>query len=71
MEVKTDQSVSPDAPTHQLCHLGTLLNLTEPQLPIRKRNITVALSHKIVAGLGGRACHVPSIAPDMTELSAQ
>lgn len=43
MEVKTDPSVSPDTPTHQLCHLGMLLNLTEIQLPICKR-ITAVLS---------------------------
>lgn len=36
MEVKTDPSVNPDTPTHQLCHLGTLLNLTEIQLPFVK-----------------------------------
>lgn len=43
MEVKTDPSVSPDTPTHQLCHLGTLLSLTKIQLPVCER-ITAALS---------------------------
>lgn len=43
MEVKTDPSANPDTPTHQLCHLGALLNLTEIQLPICER-ITAVLS---------------------------
>lgn len=54
MEVKTDPSVSPDTPTHQLCHLGTLLSLTAIQLPVCER-ITAALS-QVAAGSEGCPC---------------
>lgn len=70
-EVKTDPSVSPDTSIHELCHRGTVLSPTELPLPICKRNITVVLSHKAVAGLGGRACHTPGTAPGTTDPSAQ
>lgn len=49
MEVKTDPSVSPNTFTHQLCHPGTLLNLTDTQLPMGEKITPAVLSLEAMA----------------------
>lgn len=60
-------SVGPDSPTHQPCHPGTSLDLTEPQFPICKRNVEVVPTSQAVACLGGRARGSWGTVPGTTE----